>query len=223
MLVGRMVQGFLRLYAAMEAAAVAPFLVGRRMLDLGAGEGYVARELHSLAGVWICSVDVGAFRRVAVPYATYDGSRLPFNDDAFDTSLMLLTLHHCGEPEAVLDEVLRVTRRRLIVIESVYRNRLEQFWLDRLDGWLNGYRHGGAMSVPCLFSTPEEWMRLFTSRGLRVVETRWLGPWWERLVHHPLLCVLDKLAVSSGVPVDEREGLKGRTRERACSGSGRNR
>jgi SAM-dependent methyltransferase len=223
MLLARLVGTFLRRYAKMEAAAVAPFLVGRRLLDLGAGEGYVARELHTLTGIWSCSVDVGAFRRVAVPYVTYDGSRLPFSDDAFDTSLTLLTLHHCSDPEAVFDEVLRVTRRRLIVIESVYRNRLERFWLDRLDGWLNRYRHRGAMSVPLLFKTPEEWMRLFTSRGLRAVETRWLGRWWERLVHHPLLCVLDKVAISSGLPVDERVGLKGRTHERACVGSGRNR
>ena len=186
---------------------MASFVVGRRALDLGAGEGYVARALHARTGIWICSVDVGGFRRAAVPYVIYDGWRLPFRDDAFDTSLMLLALHHCAEPDAVLDEALRVTRRRLIVIESVYRNRLERFWLDRLDGWLNGYRHDGLMSVAFAFKTGEEWQRLFASRGLRSVETRWLGPWWERVVHHPLLCVLDKAAVPSGVPVDERVGL----------------
>ncbi len=223
MFLARLIRAFLRRYAKIEAAAVAPFIVGRRALDLGAGEGYVARELHGLTGAWICSVDVGGFRRAAVPYVTYDGWRLPFGDEAFDTSLMLLALHHCAEPEAVLDEALRVTRRRLIVIESVYRNRLGLFWLWLLDGWLNGYRHDGLMSAALAFRTREEWQRLFASRGLRSVETRWLGPWWERLVHHPLLCVLDKAAVPSGVPVDERVGLNGRTGEWTCSGSGRDR
>ncbi len=186
----RLLQAFLRRYAEAEAEAVAPFVIGQKVLDLGAGEGYVARPLREQAGVWICSVDVGPFRRAAGPYVTYDGIRLPFGDAAFDTTLILLALHHCAEPEAVLDDALRVTRRRLIVTESVYRNCVEHFWLDLLDGWLNGYRHDHKMSIPLSFRRPEEWRALFESRGLRVVETLWLGSGWERLIHHPLLFVL---------------------------------
>jgi len=187
-----MIQLFLRRYAEAEAAAVLPFVVGPRVLDLGAGEGYVAAALRARRGLWACSVDVGAFRRAAGPYVAYDGARLPFGAAAFDTTVLLLTLHHCAEPEAVLDEALRVTRRRLIVTESVYRNRLERFWLDRLDGWLNSRRHDGRMSVPRAFRRPEGWLRLFRSRDLRLMESRWLGSWLERLVHHPLLFVLDR-------------------------------
>jgi len=187
-----MIQAFLRRYAKAQADAVAPFLGGRTVLDLGAGEGYLAGPLRERTSAWLCSVDVGLFRRAAGPYVAYDGHRLPFGDAAFDTTLILLTLHHCAEPEAVLDEALRVTRRRLIVVESVYRNRLERFWLDRLDRRLNGYRHDGKMKVPFTFKRPEEWRALFESRGLQVVRAQLLGSWWERLVHHPLLFVLDK-------------------------------
>ena len=109
------------------------------------------------------------------------------------------------------------------MIESTYRNRFERCWLRLLDGRLNGYRHDGLMSVALAFKTAEEWQRLFASRGLRSVETRWLGPWWERLVHHPLLCVLDKAEGPGGVPADEGVGLKVRAREWAYSGSGRDR
>ena len=93
-----------------------------------------------------------------------------------------------------LDEALRVTRRRLIVTESVYRSRLERFWLDLLDGRLNRLRHGGRMDVPPGFRAPDGWRRSFESRGLRVLEARWLGSRWERLVHHPLLFVLEREA-----------------------------
>jgi SAM-dependent methyltransferase len=186
-----MIQTFLRRYAGAEADTVVPFVVGRTVLDLGAGEGYVAAALRERTGLWICSVDVGRFRRAPGPYVAYDGTRLPFNA-AFDTTLLLLTLHHSAESEAVLDEALRVTRFRLIITESVYRNRLDRFWLDHLDGWLNRRRHDGEMRVPRAFRRPEDWLRLFRSRDLRVVEARWLGSWVERLVHHPLLFVLDK-------------------------------
>ncbi|OGK99757.1 MAG: hypothetical protein A3E31_05100 [Candidatus Rokubacteria bacterium RIFCSPHIGHO2_12_FULL_73_22] len=184
-----MLQAFLRQYARGEAAAVRPFLVGRRVLDLGAGEGYVAAALHGRA--WTCSVDVGSFRRAAGPYVAYDGARLPFAEATFDTTLLLLALHHCVAPETVLDEARRVTRARLVVLESVWRTRAERLWLDLLDGRLNGLRHGGRMPAALRFRRPEEWHALFEARGLRTVATRWLGGRWERLVHHPLLFVLD--------------------------------
>jgi hypothetical protein len=104
---------------------------------------------------------------------------------------VLLTLHHCAAAEAVLDEARRVTRRRLVVTESVYRNRLERFWLDLLDGRVNRFRHDGRMQPALDFRRPDEWTRLFEARGLRVVATRWLGSSLERLVHHPFLWALD--------------------------------
>ncbi|MGH7335513.1 MAG: class I SAM-dependent methyltransferase [Candidatus Rokuibacteriota bacterium] len=198
---------------------MAPFVVGRRVLDLGAGEGYVASALgHGLDGVgktrrpvpplapgalWICGCDVGPFNQTSGPYVIYDGERLPFPDDAFDTTLLLLTLHHCADPERVLDEALRVTRQRLIVTESVFRNRVDRFWLDLLDRRLNASRHGGAMNVPLAFRTCDAWAALLAARGLRLLRTDWLGPWWERLIHHPVLFVLD---VASSLPMQTLRG-----------------
>lgn len=189
----RPLQAFLRRYARREARVLLPHVAGRRLLDLGAGEGWVAEALLALAPRrWTCGADVGAFGLAPGPYIVYDGARLPFADDAFDTTLISLALHHAEKSEAVLDEAVRVTRRRLLVVESVYRNRLDRFWLDLLDGRLNRYRHGGAMNVPLAFRRPEEWRALFASRGLRVAVTEWLGSPLERLIHHPLLYVLDK-------------------------------
>jgi SAM-dependent methyltransferase len=188
----RLLDRVLRRYAEAEAAAVAPLVRGQRVLDLGGAEGYVAAAVRRRTGAWVCTTEVGPFRLTPGPYVRYDGERLPFPDEAFDTALLLLTLHHCADPEAVLDEALRVTRRRLVVTESVYRNRRERFWLELLDGRVNRHRHGGAMPVPRAFRPPAGWEALFASRGLRVCERRWLGAWWERLVHHPLLFVLER-------------------------------
>jgi SAM-dependent methyltransferase len=186
----RIVDALLRRYAAGEAADVLPFVVGPRVLDLGAGEGWVTAALAD-HGFTTCGADVGPFARVAVPYVVYDGTRLPFGDGSFETTLLLLTLHHCEKPEAVLDEALRVTRVRLIVTESVVRGRRDRFWLDLLDGRFNRLRHDGRMPVPLGFRRDEEWGQLFASRGLTVTATRWLGGRLERLIHHPRLFVLD--------------------------------
>jgi SAM-dependent methyltransferase len=138
------------------------------------------------------AVDVGAFGKARVPYVVYDGHQLPFADGSFDTAVVLLTLHHCVEPEAVMEEALRVTRHRVIVTESVYRNALDLWWLRRVDHRLNRRRHGGGMPGPFHFRPAAEWMAMFARPGVVVRETRWLGSRWERLVHHPALFVLDK-------------------------------
>src|SRR5918996_440402 len=187
----RLLQAFLQRYASDEARALLPWVRGPRLLDLGAGEGWVAAALRSRAPVWVCAADVGPFGLAAEPYVVYDGARLPFGDGAFDTTLLSLALHNAETPEVVLDEAVRVTPRRLLVVESVYRDRVERFWLDLLDGRFNRHRHGGRMNVPLSFRRPEEWRALFESRGLRVVATEWLGSRLERLVHHPLLFVVN--------------------------------
>jgi len=189
----RLVDRFMRRYAEGQAADVAPFIEGPRLLDLGAGEGYVAAALARRGQRAVCA-DVGPFRRVPIPYVVYDGRRLPFRDATFDTTFVLLTLHPCAAPEATLDEAIRVTRGRLIVTESVYRSRAERFWLRTLDGRLNRFRHNGTMAPALEFGTPGCWTSLFASRRLRTLATRWLGRWWERLVHHPLLYVLERTA-----------------------------
>src|SRR5262249_22478933 len=94
--------------------------------------------------------------------------------------------------EPVFAEAVRVTRTRLLVLESICRNRLERFWLDLFDARLNRYRHAGRMPVPLAFRSAEEWQTLFESHGLAVVTMEWLGSCAERLFHHPILFVLDK-------------------------------
>ena len=184
-----LVERLLRRYAVAQARDVAPWIVGKRVLDLGAGEGFVTTALGR--GV---AVDVGPFRRAPTPYVVYDGRRLPFDDGSFDTTMLLLVLHHCADPAAVLDEALRVTRQRLIVTESVHRHRLDLALLHLLDARFNRWRHDGRMPAPVAFRTSGEWEALFVARGLRLVTARWLGSRWERLVHHPRLYVLDRTA-----------------------------
>ena len=204
-MIARLLRAFLHRYAESEAEALAPYVVGRRLLDLGAGEGYVTAALHRRTGIWTCAVDIGRYQCMPVPYLIYDGTRLPFGDTVFDSTLISLALHHCTDPEGVLDEALRVTRFRLIILESVYRNRWERLCLERLDGWLNSYRHGGKMPMPLAFKRPQEWQRMFDARALQTVDRQWLGPRWERLVHQPLLWVLEKGA-SRGAAGTGREG-----------------
>ena len=52
----------------------------------------------------------------------------------------------------------------------------------------------GGIRDSCIIwvKSPHERQALLESRGLRPIEAQGLGPWWERLVHHPLMFVLEK-------------------------------
>src|SRR5262249_59426827 len=106
---------------------------------------WVAEALRRRAPVWVCAVDVGPFGLAA---DLYDGARLPFGDGAFDTTLLSFVLHHTETPGVVLDEAVRVSRERLLVVESVYRDRLQRFWLDLPHGRVNPYPPRGRLDRP---------------------------------------------------------------------------
>jgi SAM-dependent methyltransferase len=91
----------------------------RRILDLGCGEGQVARAVvaaaprggtRTVTGVepaW-AQVRAAAERGGGACYARGRGEALPFPDGAFDAVVTCLVLEHTDELDAVLAEVARV-------------------------------------------------------------------------------------------------------------------
>jgi SAM-dependent methyltransferase len=87
-----------------------------RILDLGAGEGQIARPAAD-AGATVVGVDptwsqmVEAQRRAGGPtYAQAGAAELPFADDAFDAVVACLVFEHIEELDSAIDEVARVLR-----------------------------------------------------------------------------------------------------------------
>ncbi|RMH56570.1 MAG: class I SAM-dependent methyltransferase [Bacteroidetes bacterium] len=116
-----------------------------RVLDLGAGEGYVGALLHERHGAEVILADVIDLNRTKLPHVRYDGHLLPFADGAFDATLLVFVLHHAERPDIVIREALRVTRGPVLIWESVYESATDHRVLRRLDGWANRLRSGGAM------------------------------------------------------------------------------
>ena len=88
---------------------------GRRLLDLGAGDGYITARMASVAGASLAvAVDVG----VPAPLAGRAGpvervtarlpGPLPFRDGAFDVVVTLETIEHVLDPDFLLQEARRV-------------------------------------------------------------------------------------------------------------------
>lgn len=96
-----------------QARALLPPLAGKRLLDLGSGDGFVTAELGADAGLAV-AVDVGepaplAPRRREVSQVTARlPGPLPFPSGSFDVVVSLETIEHLGDTDALLEEVHRV-------------------------------------------------------------------------------------------------------------------
>ncbi|MCH7977140.1 MAG: class I SAM-dependent methyltransferase [Bacteroidetes bacterium] len=163
-----------------------------RVLDLGAGEGFVGEVIQHDTGAQVSLVDVVDFNRTELPLSMYDGKLLPFGDDTFDLTVLVFVLHHAEDAEQTLREAMRVTDGPIIVMESVYESAWQQRLLARLDRLANRLRSGGRMASQeehLHFRTDAEWRAVFERLGLRVEQASIKGKW----IHQQALYVLQPM------------------------------
>ena len=82
-----------------------------KILDIGTGPGSVCllmqREGYNLTPVDVIDQALST----EVKPQIYDGKKLPYNNSSFDTALILTVLHHTTNPEKVLSEAKRVSKK----------------------------------------------------------------------------------------------------------------
>ena len=87
------------------------------VLDVGTG---TSLPIHIIAEIFpkvrYNTVDIVDIReRKKLPFVTYDGKNLPFDNLEFDVSILNETLHHCEDPESVLIEARRVAKSIYVI------------------------------------------------------------------------------------------------------------
>ena len=166
-----------------HAERVLPFLLplvsaGMRVLDFGNGSGAIAQTRDERSEAAVVGVDVAQNSLFPVPVVSYDGKTLPFRDGAFDLAYAVFVLHHCPDVEAALREIHRVVKGRIVLIEDVWRNRVERFWtyffhvifdLFMLVMTLIG-RAKWSGYFKYQFKEEHEWRRCFEALGLTLTE-----------------------------------------------------
>jgi 2-polyprenyl-3-methyl-5-hydroxy-6-metoxy-1,4-benzoquinol methylase len=91
---------------------------GKRVLDIGCGHGVNCSELNKRGfqciGIEINEQYVQEAQKYIEAYHM-QAEKLVFPDKSFDTVIMLEVLEHLENPHAALEEVVRVTRKNLIL------------------------------------------------------------------------------------------------------------
>lgn len=136
---------------------------GSRILDLGGGWGFYADPLKKRGNEHLV-LDVVKPGYQKAPVVLYEGSRIPFPDQSFDVTVLVTVLHHVPDPASLFKEVRRVTRRKVVVVEDLYRHALGRLWTICRDRILNVE----FMSHPHQFRKDGEWRELFGAAGFSV-------------------------------------------------------
>lgn len=141
---------------------------GDTVLDVGCGAGHLLTDLTMFRNIRPFGVDVSLDRyRVAqIPAARFDGHRLPFVKESFDVTVSCYVLHHLTPQHAkeLLGEMVRVTRRRIVLLED----SLPRFgWMYRLRNRFHRINaaalYGGESATyhpprdEAMFMTHEQW------------------------------------------------------------------
>ena len=147
---------------------------GSKVLDIGAGRGFIAENIAKKRKVKITLLDVIDFNQTDLPFVLYDGKRIPFSNNSFDVSLLICMFHHCDNPENVLKEAIRVSKSRLIVIEDRYDNWWQKKLLIFLDILFNlpHFIKPPRENMPFNFKKDSEWQAIFRKFNLKIVEQK---------------------------------------------------
>ena len=146
-----------------------------KVLDFGCGTLTIAEEIVKKKRVQIRGVDVIDFNLTELPVSIYDGQRTGFKDKTFDVTYAAFVLHHCDNIEAVFMELLRLTQKKIIVIEDTYKSRLGLFWIKLCDYVEN--RIGSlTMNIPLNFRSEQEWLDFFRASDIIEVHSQVLNP-----------------------------------------------
>jgi SAM-dependent methyltransferase len=136
------------------ASAIKPH---SRIIDIGAGKGWLAQAMARQFDACVTMVDVASYNQSALPLTVCDSRALAFADGSFDYAILSFVLHHTCDPDAILREALRVARE-VIIIENDVRGTLRQ-WLTRAIDSYPALRYG---TPPCCIAQPRDgWMKLF--------------------------------------------------------------
>ncbi|MDP2734932.1 MAG: methyltransferase domain-containing protein [bacterium] len=150
---------------------------GEKVLDIGAGGGWIGGKLREMTGAQVTLLDVADFNRTDLPLVLYDGATIPFPDSSFDATLLLYVLHHCQDPLVVLKEAVRVSKGNIIILEDTFTSRFDRAFvcLHDFTGNLPGILFRGPeeqINMPLHFKSVKAWEEMFRKLGCKVIAVR---------------------------------------------------
>lgn len=156
---------------------------GESVLDFGAGRGDFMKVVGAEFGAEVIGIDIIDYRDDGINVLLFDGQTIPLPDNSVDVSMAAFVLHHTTDQQAVLREMMRVSRRRVVIFEDTYFTAWQyafvvwnDYYSNILMGSLKAMKQLGklaitAMPMPLTFRRVNAWQTFFQGLGLGVART----------------------------------------------------
>lgn len=151
-----------------------PYLLdGEKILDFGCGDLGLSNQIaKNFKKTNIVGVDVILLKKIfnknkRIKFVRYDGRRLPFKNNSFDTLISFYVLHHCDDPESIIKECIRVVKKRLIVVESIPHKNHELPFMKFFDWFFNVIKFD-MTPLPYRFYKLSKWRRIFEKNNVKL-------------------------------------------------------
>jgi release factor glutamine methyltransferase len=100
----------------------------------------------------------------------YDGKKIPFSEKSFDTVICTYTLHHAENPESLFDELCRVSKSNVIVVEETYKNFFQKLQLIFFC-WFTNRRGGQKVNITwSSYLSSDRFTKLFKKKNLNIIQ-----------------------------------------------------
>jgi SAM-dependent methyltransferase len=145
--------------------------IADRVLDVGCGSGALGRAILDHAKkkpeLSVRGLERNPRGGEKIEVDALTGDRFPYEDDSFDVVTVLDVLHHDEDPDRVLAECVRVSKRLVIVKDHKPEGLLAQSRISLLD-WAANRPYG----VKCLYRYPtlEGWHKAFARAGMTITK-----------------------------------------------------
>lgn len=136
------------------------------VLDVGSGNGRLARIIMDRRpDVKIHGLEVLKWPEQQIETSLYDGLAIPFERDAWDFCLACDVLHHSHAPEKLFAELVRVSKRGIVVKEHNSDSFVAFITLCIMD-WVGNRGHGVGLTYN--YFSSHRWRNVFESSELRI-------------------------------------------------------
>lgn len=131
-----------------------------KILDFGCGTCCTTAYLKKLGYKNIIGMDIENKSECLIP-EIYNGINIPYPDKYFDTIICSFVLHHIKNYKNILNELLRVTKKNIIIYEDTPEN-----WIDKKLTRLHSKSHWGQSYSS--FNNKKEWIDIFKKLPVKI-------------------------------------------------------